>query len=514
MTASERGPVLMRNDIFGDGRLVKEVFKCGAGELPVEGDTVTIHYEMRLENTSEVLDSSRARGEPFEFVLGQDEVIKGWEHGVATMLVGEQAQLTIHPDFGYGRAGVGGPGGIPAAAPGEPGAKLCCDLELLSVNVAKDEGNTAEETIQSAMRLKDIGNSHFKSGNLDKAMHTYKQALDRIDSDPTTPGDADDDDTKWRDPSHAADRRALAVSCNLNLAQCLIKTEEYLLAVEHAAYVLKLQPDNSKALYRCGLARSRLGDLDRARAELLAAAKAEPRNAEVRKELDLCQRKLAEANKKDRTAFGSMFSKASLYKEKPKAEEVVVHDLSRRVFLVFECRADVGPPLPAGSRLLAETPLLRHIEVALYFDTAPSTAEQFRLLCTGGAETQLCYRNAPVLKVKKGTAICAGTLVSGDGRGNNEGVADERLTERHSRRGLLSMWCVGEHSHGLLLPEFLITLGPAPGLDGKRVVFGEVVSGWEVLDSLESLDVDDDLRPRQHCFIADCGEVSASDRQD
>jgi hypothetical protein len=48
-------------------------------------------------------DSSRDRGTPFTFKLGQGKVIKGWDLGVATMKRGEKAMLTIRSDYGYDR---------------------------------------------------------------------------------------------------------------------------------------------------------------------------------------------------------------------------------------------------------------------------------------------------------------------------------------------------------------------------------------------------------------------------
>ena len=53
-------------------------------------------------------DSSRDRGRPFVFNIGMQEVIRGWDEGVAQMSIGQRAKLTVSPDFGYGSSGVGG----------------------------------------------------------------------------------------------------------------------------------------------------------------------------------------------------------------------------------------------------------------------------------------------------------------------------------------------------------------------------------------------------------------------
>ncbi|KAM9341903.1 FKBP prolyl isomerase 1Aa [Pholidichthys leucotaenia] len=93
--------------------------------FPKKGQTVVVHYEGRLLN-GKVFDSSRERGKPFKFKIGFNEVIRGWEEGVAQMSVGQRAILTCSPDFAYGSKGH--PGVIP------PNATLIFDVELLSLD--------------------------------------------------------------------------------------------------------------------------------------------------------------------------------------------------------------------------------------------------------------------------------------------------------------------------------------------------------------------------------------------
>jgi FKBP-type peptidyl-prolyl cis-trans isomerase len=100
-----------------------EKITSGTGASPKKGETVTVHYTGWL-NDGTKFDSSRDRDEPFSFVLGTGQVIRGWDQGVAAMRVGDKVKLTIPPDLAYGRDGY--PGAIP------PNATLIFEVELLS----------------------------------------------------------------------------------------------------------------------------------------------------------------------------------------------------------------------------------------------------------------------------------------------------------------------------------------------------------------------------------------------
>jgi FKBP-type peptidyl-prolyl cis-trans isomerase len=97
----------------------------GTGKEAKTGDRVKVHYTGTLMNGTK-FDSSRDRGEPFEFTLGKGEVIKGWDQGVVGMKVGGKRKLTIPYDLAYGEAG--SPPKIP------PKAALKFDVELMDVN--------------------------------------------------------------------------------------------------------------------------------------------------------------------------------------------------------------------------------------------------------------------------------------------------------------------------------------------------------------------------------------------
>jgi FKBP-type peptidyl-prolyl cis-trans isomerase FkpA len=121
-SAAEKGAVtkLMQADI-----------QLGTGAEATNGKRLSMHYTGWLYNPGEPknrgtkFDSSLDRGEPFSFVLGQGQVIRGWDVGVAGMKVGGKRTLVIPSSMGYGARGAGRV--IP------PNATLVFEVELLGV---------------------------------------------------------------------------------------------------------------------------------------------------------------------------------------------------------------------------------------------------------------------------------------------------------------------------------------------------------------------------------------------
>ena len=131
-----RKPVVVRPNtkaptkVTGDGVKTESGLQywditVGNGQVAKEGDRVRVHYTGWL-TTGKKFDSSVDAGRPFTFALGNGEVIRGWDEGVAGMKVGGKRQLRIPPELGYGEGGTPD-GTIPA------NATLIFDVQLLSV---------------------------------------------------------------------------------------------------------------------------------------------------------------------------------------------------------------------------------------------------------------------------------------------------------------------------------------------------------------------------------------------
>jgi FKBP-type peptidyl-prolyl cis-trans isomerase FkpA len=105
--------------------------KPGAGVAIAAGQQAAVQYTGWLYEVSasdkkgKQFDSSLNSGQPFRFVVGAGQVIKGWDQGVLGMKVGARRRIIIPADLAYGESGAGGV--IP------PGATLVFDVDLVAI---------------------------------------------------------------------------------------------------------------------------------------------------------------------------------------------------------------------------------------------------------------------------------------------------------------------------------------------------------------------------------------------
>ena len=159
--------------------------------------------------------------------------------------------------------------------------------------------------------------------------------------------------------------------------------------------------------------------------------------------------------------------------------------------------------------------------VKLYEDKVPLASKNFKCLCTGeikNSSRRLCYQGSKAHRIVPSFCVQMGDFTRGDGRGgqsiyppNTPGVSDawgkfkDEMFMQHSKPGLLSMANSGKNSNS---SQVFFTLKPVAYLDGKHVVFGEVVEGMDVVEALGKVETNQKSQiPLKPVVVEDCGEI-------
>jgi peptidylprolyl isomerase len=288
---------------------------------------------------------------------------------------------------------------------------------------------------------------------------------------------------------------ALKIAIHCNAAAALLRAGRAREAEDNASRALGLAPANAKALFRRGCARRALGELVAAKADLTAAARSEPGDRAIRGELEALVADMKRDAARERAAFSGLFARAEVYDDKP--APVVYKGALPRVF--FD--VSIGGA-PAG-----------RIVMKLFADAVPRTAENFRALCTGEkgvgkAGKPLHYKGSVFHRVIPGFMLQGGDFTNGNGTGGEsiygEKFADENFKLKHTKEGLLSMANAGPGTNG---SQFFITTVATPHLDGKHVVFGEVVEGLDVVKAVEAQGSAGGAT-KAKVEVVDCGELT------
>lgn len=163
---------------------------------------------------------------------------------------------------------------------------------------------------------------------------------------------------------------------------------------------------------------------------------------------------------------------------------------------------------------------LGRVEMEVFDDTAPVTARNFRELCRGGKSTpdgkNLHYKGSPFHRIIPGFMVQGGDITRGNGTGGcsifGTQFKDETFAGKagkHKAPGLLSMANSGRNTNG---SQFFICTVPCAWLDGRHVVFGQVVKGFDTVKKVEQLGSPHGT-PSAQVLITECGVVKEASNQ-
>lgn len=207
------------------------------------------------------------------------------------------------------------------------------------------------------------------------------------------------------------------------------------------------------------------------------------------------------------------------YEKAPEASQVEEQArlaAERKAELLAEMMKEPEPPktVKVFFEIGIHGDVVGRIEFELFTDVVPRTCENFRCLCTGEmgrsqmTKARLSYQNSTFHRIIPGFMCQGGDFTRGNGTGGEsiygESFADENFDLQH-KKGCLSMANSGPNTNG---SQFFICTEATPHLDGKHVVFGQVSSGYEVLEKMEAMGSRNG-KVAKKVSILSCGMVDA-----
>ncbi|GAB0088433.1 Peptidylprolyl isomerase [Sergentomyia squamirostris] len=290
-------------DILGSGQLTKKILVKGVDDTkPLTGDVCRISFEGKLEDGTVV-----EQEEDFSINVGEHEVCQGLDMSLALMTTGEKAEIVVNSRFAYGSIGLKNDKDPSKNIP--PDATVTYTVELLSCHPENEaETKTFENRKKYGNRKRERGNFWYNRGEYNIAIQLYRRALEYLDD---CEGSAETNLESFS-TSQLQELLELRIFVYNNLAAAQTKIQAFDTAMKSIENVLRVQPNNVKALYRKGKILEAQGDTNGAISVFQKAATLDPENKsfqtelgklilkrsrEVRNEKDLYQKMLGHAQK-------------------------------------------------------------------------------------------------------------------------------------------------------------------------------------------------------------------------
>jgi len=525
-------------DVKKDGTLLKVTDTKGTGwEKPKDLSKVQIKYSLVKYTPPPPVEEKDAEGEKegdeaappaapaapteatlaeemeVDFVLDEDQAPYAFlEEAVAAMKLEETAHFYVAREKLPESLAAAADAALPEGE-GADGAKVAVKVTLAAMENPKAHWDMpdADAKRKAALDLKDSGNKWFKAGALERANRRYRSAAEIAEADAAALG-----------------AEVLVPVCN-NRAAVATKLGEWDDVLSFCGTCLEHDAANAKALWRRGVARTKLEDFEGAAADLKALLAADPKNREGRKAYADLQAAKKAYKAKEKAAFGGLFDKLAGFASDNRPKDAKAGGGYDDGYGDYDdgyddddgAPADAPDPVHVGllPRVYFDLAIggeaIGRVTMVLYADTVPKTAENFRALCTGEKgdcegkpETPLHYKGCSFHRVIPGFMIQGGDFTNGDGTGGESiygaKFADEAFLDKHRGAGLLSMANAGPGTNG---SQFFITAAATPHLDGRHVVFGRVLEGMDVVAKVENTPTDANDKPKAEVTIVDCGEL-------
>ena len=467
-----------------DGGIQKKIIKNGKGNNPTEGKTVFIYYIGKFNG--KIFEQSK-ENEAFNFTIGENKVLKGWEIAIKSMKIGEKSEFIMTSEYTYGDKEINE--WIPAKS------TLNYEIELVCIG-DKDsnaclECMTYEEKIQWGKLLKSEGVSKFKSNDIPGAKECFLKTIPFL---------------KTMDINKEEEKEGVELYLTVlsNLCNCYNKEKEYTSVINFASIGLTIKP-NAKLLYFRAIAYAYNEQFDNANYDyenlekfFQENNKEENNNNNIEQTLKYVRYILDNRNQiyiNKNKQYSRAFYRQNLYFNK----FIDFHTLIPPKGVNLE-NPIVFFEIKIGEKNVGK------IEFELFKDITPITSENFRCLCLGNKDG-MTYKGTYINKIIKDFVIGGGDLEKKSEKKciYGEYFDDENYTYVHCRRGLLTMDNEGKNKNN---SKFLITMKYIPWFDGKHVVFGQVISGMDIINQIEELETDDNDKPLVSVLIENCGEIT------